>query len=49
MSKQTILIVGGGNAGFGVAQGLSAKLDSTLFNIIMVNERTFHMQFPPRT
>jgi hypothetical protein len=46
MSKQTIVIVGGGSAGVLTAQCLSDKLDPALVDIILVTDRTYHIQYP---
>lgn len=41
--KKTVVIVGGGAAGGGLARDLSKKLDASLYNIVLVNDRTFYV------
>jgi apoptosis-inducing factor 2 len=44
--KQNVVVLGGGAAGFDIVRKLSAKLDPTRHNLILVNNRTFHVWLP---
>jgi len=39
--KKNVVVVGGGAAGIPIARGLSAKLDASKYNLILVNPRTY--------
>ncbi|TFK82196.1 FAD/NAD(P)-binding domain-containing protein [Polyporus arcularius HHB13444] len=43
VAKKTVVIVGGGAAGGGLARDLSKKLDASLYNLVLVNDRTFYV------
>lgn len=43
---QNIVIVGGGNGGLSVFNGLSSQLDPTRYNIILINNRSFFNHRP---
>lgn len=40
MAKENIVIVGGGGAGIGLARALSAKLDASQYNLILISARS---------
>lgn len=40
MAKENIVIVGGGGAGVGLARALSAKLDASRYNLILISARS---------
>jgi len=44
--KQNVVVVGGGISGVTVAQGLSAKLDHTKYNLILIETRSHHIWLP---
>ena len=39
--KKNIVVVGGGAAGIPIARGLSAKLDASKYNLILINPRPY--------
>jgi len=47
-SKQSIVIIGGGNAGINAARSLSEILPLSNFDITLITERTYHIHYPAR-
>ena len=45
-TKQNIVIVGGGGAGNTIAKALSAKLDASRYQLIVINPRPFELFYP---
>jgi NADH dehydrogenase FAD-containing subunit len=46
MAKENIVIVGSGGGGTEVARSLSAKLDYSRFNLILVSPRDYYLHYP---
>ena len=44
--QSNIVIVGGGAAGLRIARDLSAKLDASKYNLILINPRPYHIHMP---
>jgi NADH dehydrogenase FAD-containing subunit len=42
-NRKNVVIVGGGSTGLPIARSLSAKLDATKYNLILVNARPYHI------
>ena len=41
--SQNVVIVGGGPAGFSIARDLSAKIDASRYNLILLNSRPYYL------